>query len=67
VIEWLDAMLTTQISDEIEEKNKRGIALKIQEAYRTSKGITMRRYIDMEQSPQYQIDTERVTDHFRRT
>jgi hypothetical protein len=41
VIEWLDAMLTTQVSGEIEEMNKKANALKIQEAYRTSKGITM--------------------------
>jgi 3-dehydroquinate dehydratase len=67
VIEWLDAMLTVQVSGEIEEMNKRANALKIQEAYRTSKGITMRRYIDKEQSPQCQIDMDNVTDHFRRT
>jgi hypothetical protein len=47
--------------------NKRAQALKIQEAYRTSKGITMRRFIDREQSPQCQIEMERVTEHFSRT
>jgi hypothetical protein len=36
VIEWLDAMLTTQMSGEIEEMNKKASALKIQEEYRTS-------------------------------
>jgi hypothetical protein len=67
VIERLDAMLTKQASGEIEEMNKPVNALKIQEASRTSKWITMRRYIDMEQSPQCQIDMGNVTDHFRRT
>jgi hypothetical protein len=37
VIDWLDAMLTMQVLGEIEEMNKKASALKIQEAYRTSK------------------------------
>jgi hypothetical protein len=48
VIEWLDAMLTTQVSGEIDQMNKKASALKIQETYSTSKGITMKRYIDKE-------------------
>jgi hypothetical protein len=67
VIEWLDALLTTQVSGEIEEMNKKAGMLKIQESYRTSKGITMRRYIDKEQSPQCPIEMNEVTDHFTRT
>jgi hypothetical protein len=67
VIEWLDAMLTMQVSGGIEEMNKKVSALKIQEAYRTSKGITMKRYIDKGQSPQCQIEMENVTEHFTRT
>jgi hypothetical protein len=46
VIEWLGEMITSNVSGEIEEMNKRAQALKVQEAYRTSKGITMRRFID---------------------
>jgi hypothetical protein len=46
VIEWLDAMITTQISGEIEEMNKRVQTLKIQEVSRILKGTTMRRFID---------------------
>jgi hypothetical protein len=53
VTEWLEAMLTVQVPGEIEEMNKKTNTLKIQEAYRTSKGITMRRYIDKEQSPHF--------------
>jgi hypothetical protein len=56
-----------QVSGEIEEMNKKASTLKIQEAYRTSKGITMRRYVDKEQSPQCQIEMEDVTEHFTRT
>jgi hypothetical protein len=41
-------MLTTQVFGEIEEMNKRANALKIQEAYRTSNEIRMRKYIDKE-------------------
>jgi acetyl-CoA carboxylase alpha subunit len=52
VIDWLDAMLTMQVSEEIQEMNKKASALKIQEAYRTSKRITTKRYIDKEQSLQ---------------
>jgi hypothetical protein len=50
VIDWLDAMITIQVEGEILEMNKRALALKVQEAYRTSKGIAMRRFIDKEQS-----------------
>jgi hypothetical protein len=67
VIDWLDAMITTQVQGEIKEMNKRAQALKIQEAYRTSKGIAMKRFIEKEQSPQCQIDMENVTEHFRET
>jgi hypothetical protein len=67
VIDWLDALITTQVEGEIQEMNKKAQALKIQEEYRTSKGITMRRSIEKEQSPQCQIDMESVTEHFRQT
>jgi hypothetical protein len=39
-------------------------ALKVQDAYRTSKSIAMKRYIEKQQSPQCQIDTEAITAHF---
>jgi hypothetical protein len=57
-------MITIQVEEEIHEMNKRALALKVQEAYRTSKGIAMRRFIDKEQSPQCQIDIDTVTEHF---
>jgi hypothetical protein len=41
--------------------------LKIQEVYGASKGIIMKRYIDKEESPQCQIETEDVTEHCTRT
>jgi hypothetical protein len=67
VIEWLEAMITSNVSGEIEGMNKRAQALKVQEAYRTSKGITMRRFIDKQQSPQCQVDMQIVTEHFQET
>jgi hypothetical protein len=47
--------------------NKKANALKIQKAQRTSKGTTMKKYIDKQQSPQCQIEMEDVTEHFTRT
>jgi hypothetical protein len=67
VIEWLDTMITTQVEGEIQAMLKRSQTLEIQEAYRTSKGIAMRRFIDKEQSPQCQIQIDAVTEHFRAT
>jgi hypothetical protein len=67
VIEWLDAMISAHLSQELEEMNKRSQALKVQEAYRTSKSIAMKRFVDKEQSPQCQIDKEIVEKHFRQT
>jgi hypothetical protein len=60
-------MTTTQVEGEIQETYKRSQALKIQGAYRTSKGIALRRFIDKEQFPQCQTEMETVTEHFRPT
>jgi hypothetical protein len=67
VIDWLDALKTTEAKREIHEMNKKAQAFKIQEAHRTSKGIVMRRFIDKEQSPQCQVEMADVTEHFRET
>jgi hypothetical protein len=67
VIKWLDAMITADTSDEIQQMNKRAQALQIQEAYRTSKGIAVKRFIDKQQSPSCQIETSIVTEHFAKT
>jgi hypothetical protein len=67
MIEWLDAMIATQVEREIQAMFKRSQTLKIQEAYRTSKEIAMRRFIDKEQSPQGQIEMDTVTEHFKAT
>jgi hypothetical protein len=64
MIEWLEAILTTQVFGEIKEMNKKSSALKIRESYRTSKRITIRKYIDKKQSLQRQIEIEEVTEHF---
>jgi hypothetical protein len=52
VIEWLDAMISTQVTEEVEGLKQRAQALKVQEAYRVSKSIAMKRYVDRVQSPQ---------------
>jgi hypothetical protein len=67
VIEWLEVMITSIVSEEIEEMNKRTQALKIQEADRTLKGMTMRKFIDKQQLSQCQVDMPIVTEHFRET
>jgi hypothetical protein len=64
VIEWLDAVISTQVTGELEDRGERTQALKVQDAYRTSKTIAMRRYIDKIQSPQCPIEQEVITDHF---
>jgi hypothetical protein len=55
VIEWVEAMITSHASGEIGETDKRAQALTVQEADGTLKGITMRRFIGKQQSPQCQI------------
>jgi hypothetical protein len=50
-----------------EEMNKPAQARKIQEAYRTSKGITRRQFFDKESSLECQIEMERVMEYFART
>jgi hypothetical protein len=47
--------------------NKKSQALKVQEAYQTSKWIAMKRFIGKEQSSQCHIGTAEVTEHFRVT
>jgi hypothetical protein len=64
VIEWLDAMITDNLSEELKQMNRQAQALKVQEAYRTSKGIAMKRFIDKEQSPRCQMEKQIVTEHF---
>jgi hypothetical protein len=67
VIEWLDAMITTNVSEEVQQMNKRVRVLKVQEAHRTSKEIAVKRFLDKEQSPSCQIDVITVTEHFTKT
>jgi hypothetical protein len=67
VIEWLDAMISTQVTAELDGLRERTQALKVQEAYRVSKSVAMKRYIDTVQSPPCQIDREALTEHFARS
>jgi hypothetical protein len=48
-IEWPDAMIATCMGTELRGVNARAQALKLQDAYRTSKSIAMKRYIEKQQ------------------
>jgi hypothetical protein len=65
--EWLDAMITTQVSQELSMMQNRAISHKIQEEYRISPGHTMKRYIDKEPSPQCPLGEVVITDHFAKS
>jgi hypothetical protein len=67
VIEWLDSMITTHVTEELGIMNESFEARKVQEAYRTTKGIAMKRYVDKVQSPQCPIDPDAVAAHFGET
>jgi hypothetical protein len=67
VIERLDAMISTQVTAELEGLMERTQALKGQKACRASKSIAMERSIDMVQSRQCQIDREVLTEHSARS
>jgi hypothetical protein len=60
-------MITTNVSEEVQQMNQRAHPLKVQEAYRTSKGIAVKRFIHREQSPSRQIYVTDVTEHFAKT
>jgi hypothetical protein len=64
VTDWLDAMISIEISGELEGMNERMRTQKVREAYRTSPRIAMRRYVDKVQLPQCPIGRETVTAHF---
>jgi hypothetical protein len=65
VVEWVDAMISAQLSKELQSLSSKAERLKIQDTYRTSKGTTMRRHIEQQQSPSCQIDDQQVSDHWR--
>jgi hypothetical protein len=44
-IDWLDAMISTHVWEDLTEMNRHAQTLKVQDAYRTSKSIAMKRYI----------------------
>jgi hypothetical protein len=57
-------MISTHVGEELTEMNRRAQALKGQDAYRTSKSIAIKRYINRVQLPQCQIETDEITTHF---
>jgi uncharacterized C2H2 Zn-finger protein len=67
VIEWLESLMMTEVEAEVEGMTERMQAQRVQEAYRTSKSIAMRRYVDKVQSPPCPIEVEGVRAHFGET
>jgi hypothetical protein len=67
VIGWLESLIVSEVAGEIEGISKQMQAQKVQEAYRTTKSIAMRRYIDKRSSPQCSIKKEVVEGHYRAT
>jgi hypothetical protein len=65
--EWLEAMITSQLNDEVEKISTNYSALNVQESWRTSKGPTLRRYITKEVSPKCTIDPQELFNHFEQT
>jgi hypothetical protein len=57
-------MIATCVGTELKELNAGAQALKVQDAYRASESIAMKRYIEKQQFPQCQIDTAAITAHF---
>jgi hypothetical protein len=64
VIQWLDSFIFSELAGEIEGISQQMHAQKVQEAYRTTKGIAMRRYIDKKISPPCDIERQTVQEFF---
>jgi hypothetical protein len=65
VIEWLESLITSELNGELEEMNKQLHTQVVREAYNTTKGITMRRYINKKQSPPCAINKEEIHRFFQ--
>jgi hypothetical protein len=64
VIEWLTGMISSHVSKEIEGMGAKAHALRVQDAYRTSKSVAMKRYVEKKESPKCAIDKEVIEQHF---
>jgi hypothetical protein len=65
VIDWVESLIVSEVAGEIEGIGKQMHSQKVQEAYRTTKSIAMKRYIDKRNSPQCEIPRAEVEDHYR--
>jgi hypothetical protein len=66
-IEWLDGKITEAITNETKETAERFKRSRIQDTYRTSKSIAMKKYINKQESPPCPIDQDRIYDYFQET
>jgi hypothetical protein len=67
VIEWLEAEVLNEASNEIKAMAGRFRTWAVQEAWSASPSICYNRYIDPQESPMCQIDAEIIQNHFRDT
>jgi hypothetical protein len=64
VIEWLDSMIETHLSHLLEGMSAKFHEQRVQECYRASKSIAMRRYVNTKESPTCPIDPVAITRHY---
>jgi hypothetical protein len=67
VINWLEAQILREAANELKGMGERLLAAKVQEAYETSPGNAMKRFIERKVSPPCRIEKEVITSHFRET
>jgi hypothetical protein len=63
-MKWLKLLIKAEIDTELEGMNERTQAQRIQEAYRASQSIAMRRCVDRIQSPLCPREVDTMRAHF---
>jgi hypothetical protein len=67
VIGWLEAKIFEEIAKDSEGVAKRLQAWRVQDTYRTSKSVAMKRYVNKRESPPCPIEENEICDYFRET
>jgi hypothetical protein len=65
VIEWMEAKIIEEIAKDPEGVAKRLQAWRIQDRYRISKSVAMKRYINKRESPPCPIEEEKICEYYR--
>jgi hypothetical protein len=66
VVDWVESLIVMEVAGEIEGLGKQMQAERVREAYRTTKSIAMKRYVDKKNSPQCDISKEEVQSHYQK-